>query len=257
MDLLQALTKVVHELLQASFNQPNELVTTLAYRACNYITEMHAGGPLPQQPQAADLGITLDPTTTIFALDNPIIEVEATLVHMLQNHREMPRRHLSKEASRLEQLLKDAKQVLTAWGRDPNAPGAHEGVASIRNTIDALDWFHLAVEEGGVAQMEETLEQALQAIHRTRGYMDSLIFWLRARFLDNVGSPVKRRKASPQDPGNQRQRVLPEAQEGLPQRDPRQLPPVPEPPHRHDHDQSQGSGSRNQELPGNPPPMTS
>ncbi|CAE7240962.1 unnamed protein product [Symbiodinium sp. KB8] len=147
-DLLQALTKVVHELLQASFNQPNELVTTLAYRACNYITEMHAGGPLPQQPQAADLGITLDPTTTIFALDNPIIEVEATLVHMLQNHREMPRRHLSKEASRLEQLLKDAKQVLTAWGRDPNAPGAHEGVASIRNTIDALDWFHLAVEEG-------------------------------------------------------------------------------------------------------------
>ncbi|OLP87868.1 hypothetical protein AK812_SmicGene30877 [Symbiodinium microadriaticum] len=167
-DLLQALTKVVHELLQASFNQPNELVTTLAYRACNYITEMHAGGPLPQQPQAADLGITLDPTTTIFALDNPIIEVEATLVHMLQNHREMPRRHLSKEASRLEQLLKDAKQVLTAWGRDPNAPGAHEGVASIRNTIDALDWFHLAVEEGGVAQMEETLEQALQAIHRVK-----------------------------------------------------------------------------------------
>ena len=44
-DLLQALTQVIHELLQASFSQPNEMVTTLAYRACNYITERIWGSP--------------------------------------------------------------------------------------------------------------------------------------------------------------------------------------------------------------------
>ena len=171
---------------------------------------------------------------------------------MLQNHREMPSRHLSKEASRLEQMLKDAKQVLTAWGRDPAAPGAHEGVASIRNAIDALDWLHLAVEEGGVAQIEETLEQALQAIRRTRGYMDSLIVWLRARFLDNVGSPAKKRKSSQQDQETQQQQALPERHVGLPQQesrplpqqDPRQLHHGLEQPPLHEHDRGQSSGSQ-------------
>ena len=75
----------------------------------------------------------------------------------------------------MEQLLKDTKHMLLSWGKDPEAPGAHEGAASIRNALDALDWCHMAVEEGSIMQTGETLHQALQAVQRCRGYMDALL----------------------------------------------------------------------------------
>ncbi|CAE7619121.1 unnamed protein product [Symbiodinium necroappetens] len=196
-ELLQALTKVVHNLLQASFAQPSEAVTSLAYRACSYLTQMQAlfyqQNPQGETPQRNAAQGT-DPTAIVFALDNPLIEVEATLAHMAQNHGDFPRRHLYHEIARVEQLLKEAKQVLVTWGRDPDAPGAHEGTASIRNALDALDWSHLAVEEGSIVQIGETLQQALGAVQRCRGYMETLMKWLQAKFEDTSGSPVKKRR---------------------------------------------------------------
>ena len=227
-EVLQALTKVTHDLLQASVTQPNEDVTILAYRACNYIAVLNSGGApphaLPQREQPNEPDIVIDPTTTIFALDNPIIEVEATLDHMMQNHGDMPRRHLYKELARLEQMLKDAKHVLTAWGKDPNAPGAHEGVAGVRNALDALDWLHLAIEEGNVAQIGETITVALQAVQRTRGYMETLIHWLRSKFQDTSGSPAKKRKAIERASGSQQTPILVAQTPQPAQRDPPALP---------------------------------
>ncbi|OLP85735.1 hypothetical protein AK812_SmicGene33236 [Symbiodinium microadriaticum] len=204
-ELLQALTKVVHALLQASFSQPNEEVTSLAYRACNYLTMMNAEAGSPEHPPQPSnhprpgqhmQEVIADPTTTIFALDNPVIEAEATLAHMGQNYGELPRRHLYKELARIEQLLKDTKHVLVAWGRDPQAPGAHEGAAAIRNALNALDWLHLAIEEGNVAQIGDTIAEALHAVQRTKGYMEALLDWLRVKFSNTTGSPAKKRRAT-------------------------------------------------------------
>ena len=53
-----------------------------------------------------------------------MVEAEATLAHLAQTTGDL--RYLTKELSRIEQYLKDAKQIMASWGRDPNAPGAHD-----------------------------------------------------------------------------------------------------------------------------------
>ena len=201
-ELLQALTKVIHKLLQASFSQPSEQVTILAYRACSYLTQMQTLG-LPSS-NVPTLGDTPQPppTAATFTLDNPLIEADATLNQLLQGHRDIPRRHLYNEMARVEQLLSDTKHMLAAWGKDPEVPGAHEGIAGIKNALDAMDWCHLAVEEGNIAQIEETLQIAVQATQRSRNYMDMLIAWIQSRFEDNAGSPPKRKKTSERATGS-------------------------------------------------------
>ena len=199
-EVLQALTKVVHELLQASFSQPSEDVTTLAYRACGYLTQLQTAH---QPEQSGDNPDTAPANTTTFAFDNPLIEAEATLHNMVQNHGELPRRHLYCEIARVEQLLKDAKQVFATWTSHPDAAGAHEGMAGIRNALDAMDWAHLAVEEGNIAQIGETLLIATEAAQRSKGYMDTLMSWLRTKFENLTGSPVKRQRLSERASGSQ------------------------------------------------------
>ena len=200
MEILQALTKVVHDLLQASFSQPNEDVTILAYRACGYLTQLQAA--THTTPQGGGPA-AVPPTAMTFAFDNPLIEAEATLHNLYQHHADLPKRHLYSEIARVEQLLKDAKQVFASWARDPSALGAHEGMAGIRNALDAMDWAHLAVEEGGVAQIGETLLIAADATLRSKNYMDTLMTWLRARLEDNPASPVKRQRTSERASGSQ------------------------------------------------------
>ena len=122
---------------------------------------------------------------------------------MFQNHRDVPKRHLYNEIARVEQLLKDAKHVFASWARYPDAPGAHEGIAGIRNALDAMDWANLAVEEGGIAQIGETLLIASEAAQLSKTYMDTLIAWLRTRFEDNAGSPVKKQRTAERASGSQ------------------------------------------------------
>ncbi|CAE7913948.1 unnamed protein product [Symbiodinium necroappetens] len=185
-ELLQALTKVIHELLQASFSQPNEQVTILAYRACSYLTQMQTLGPPSSNAPTVGDAPQPPPTAATFTLDNLLIEADATLNQLLQGHRDIPRRHLYNEMARVEQLLSDTKHMLAAWGKDPEVPGAHEGIAGIKNALDAMDWCHLAVEEGNIAQIEETLQIAVQATQRSRNYMDMLIAWIQSRFEDDA-----------------------------------------------------------------------
>ena len=188
--------------------------------------------------------VIADPTTTIFALDNPVIEAEATLAHMGQNYGELPRRHLYKELARIEQLLKDTKHVLVAWGRDPQAPGAHEGAAAIRNALNALDWLHLAIEEGNVAQIGDTIAEALHAVQRTKGYMEALLDWLRVKFSNTTGSPAKKRRATEKATGSNQKPEMEMLPENLhaegPASEPAALPPPPHGALRHDRDRQEG-----------------
>ncbi|CAE7527033.1 unnamed protein product [Symbiodinium necroappetens] len=221
MELLQALTKVIHELLQASFSQPNEQVTILAYRACSYLTQIQALGPIQGNAPVVGGAPPPPPTAATFTLDNPLIEADATLNQLLQGHRDIPRRHLYNEMARVEQLLSDTKHMLAAWGKDPAVPGAHEGIAGIKNALDAMDWCHLAVEEGNIAQIEETLQIAMQATQRSRNYMDMLIAWIQRRFEDDAGSPPKRKRTTERATGSGESPVfVPQPQQPPPQEDP-------------------------------------
>ena len=75
---------------------------------------------------------------------------------------------------------------------DPSlCPGERERE---RCRLDAMDWAHLAVEEGNIAQIGETLLIAAEAAQRSKAYMDTLMSWLRTKFEDQSGSPVKRQR---------------------------------------------------------------
>ncbi|CAE7801297.1 unnamed protein product [Symbiodinium sp. KB8] len=133
--LLRVLQKILHEILQQSFTQPNEYLTNLAYHA--------APGP----------------TAMIFCLTNAFVEAEATL-----------------------DLLRDGRAVCKSWARDPNAPGALPGTAASQNALDGVSFSLLALEEGGIATLDENLHLALAAAQRCNKYMDQLLEWIEQQF---------------------------------------------------------------------------
>ena len=94
-----------------------------------------------------------------------------------------------------QELNKDAKAILKSWASDPEAPGALPGTAAARNTLDGIDWALLAVEEGGVANLEEALQIAAAAAKRSKRFMDELISWLQDKLAATApeGSPSPKR----------------------------------------------------------------
>ena len=81
-------------------------------------------------------------------------------------------------------------------------------MAAIRNALDAIDWLDLAVEEGNVAQIEDTLHIAVQAVQRSRQYMESLITWLQGRFEDTAGSPPKKQRLAERPSGSHEEPIM-------------------------------------------------
>ena len=197
----QVLAKVLHELLQKSFAQPSEAVTTLAYRACYYVHQMqkfaanearvcrarrHPGGEAVEDA---------DPFAFELAMMTPLLEAIAALEHLVQKHGELPRRVAYKELAYIQDTLESAKDTLRTWEREPEAPGVHEGVAGLRNSLDYPQWNHLAIEEGGVYQTGETLRMALQALRRSVGYVQKVCRLGQAR-SDRGNSPAANKTSS-------------------------------------------------------------
>ena len=182
---MELLGKIIHELLEQTFRQPQEYITELAYYACFYHKKLQAlqarGNPMAP-PMAVP---RTEPTDTVLNFRNPIIEAEATLTHIAANHEGLPRRHLQRELVRAEELLKDAKAILKSWASDPEAPGPV--------TLDGIDWALL--EEGGIANMEEALQVAAAAAQRSSKFMAELISWLHDKLAANApeGSPSPKR----------------------------------------------------------------
>ena len=94
--------------------------------------------------RARPLHPQLDPTAVGFFMQNPLIETEDTLVHLLQHHDGLPQRHLLQELARAESLVKQGNDL---FARDPNVPRAQEGVAGLRHALAAADFAHRAVSE--------------------------------------------------------------------------------------------------------------
>ena len=202
--ILQLLQKILHELLQQSFAQPNEYLTNLAYHACYYLSKLASTNERQLQPtpegdnpnHAAALG----PTAMVFCITNAFVEAEATLDSLFRNHRDLPRRHLEKELRRVENLLRDGRAVFKSWARDPNAPGALPGTAASQNALDGVSFSFLSIEEGGIASLEENLQLALAAAQRCNQYMDQLLAWIQQQFHDSNqrGSPPPKKRRTEQ-----------------------------------------------------------
>ena len=123
-----------------------------------------------------------EPTDTV----NPIIEAEARLAHLAANHEKLPQHRLRRELMRAEDLLMHAKATLKGWASDPEAPGALPGTAAVRNTLDGIDWALLAVEEGGVANVDEALQIAAAAAKRSKKFMEELFNWRTSKPAANM-----------------------------------------------------------------------
>ncbi|OLP90347.1 hypothetical protein AK812_SmicGene28074 [Symbiodinium microadriaticum] len=182
MDLLE---KILQNLLEQTFQQPNEYATQLAYHACFYLNKLRelrpAGRTLP--PQATE---PTAPTDFQLNVHNPLIEAEATLSNLANNHVDLPMRHVQRELLRAEALLKEGRALLKSWSNDPEAPGALPGTAATRNALDGIDWALLATEEGGVATMDEAIRHAAEATQRSNQYMMELISWLQGKFSQDA-----------------------------------------------------------------------
>ncbi|CAE7238876.1 unnamed protein product, partial [Symbiodinium necroappetens] len=168
--LLRLLQKILHEMLQQSFALPSDYLTSLAYHACYYMSKLQStnerhlqqsghAGVNPEPPQAAG------PTAMVFCITNA--------------------------------LLQDGRAIFKSWARDPQAPGALPGTAASQNALDGVSWAFLAIEEGGVATLDEALQNAWQATQRCNKYMDELLAWIEKQFQANTGagspSPKRRR----------------------------------------------------------------
>ena len=197
--LLRLLHRVLHEILQQSFSHPNEYLTNLAYHACYYLSKLQStndrqtyemsSGSFPAQTAPG-------PTAMVLCITNSFVEAEATLDSLVQNHRELPRRHLEKELRRAEGLLRDGRAIFKSWARDPNAPGALPGTAASQNALDGVSFSHLSIEEGGIASLEENLQLALAATQRCSTYMNQLLEWIETHFQDGIdkGSPSPKKR---------------------------------------------------------------
>ncbi|CAE7303509.1 unnamed protein product [Symbiodinium sp. CCMP2456] len=212
-NVLNLLRDTLHNLLEASFQQTSETVTILAYKACHYVGKLETLQEARQREasEQVTLGLSagncpsplpdnaeqvIDPATVVFRVQNPLLETEATLMHLGEHHHELPNRHLRKELLRLDGLVQDAKAMMASWGRDPRAPSSEAGISSLKNALQSLTWAQLAVEEGSILQTSEALQAVLQAVQRGNASMQHLLEWLSTKFTGDVvrGSPSPKKR---------------------------------------------------------------
>ena len=230
--IMRALQRLLQDLLHRSFTQPNPQLTDLAYLAAFYLDKLAVLHQVCLHDQI-DGGIPPEIHAEPMPIQNVLVPVEEALVNLEQNHRELPSRDILKALDYVLGALLEAKQIFLAWGKDPQAPGAHEGAAGVRNTLDALDWFHLAVTEGSLAQMGEYSTVALQAARRSTQYMSRLIQWISQKPRPRIAAadlPAKRRRQDERASGShQAPRYATNIELGMPQGT---SPPLPLPPGR-------------------------
>ena len=218
--LLRILQKILHEMLQQTFSTPNEYLTHLAYHSCYYLSKLQSTSDRAAQcsePGENPTGETkAGPLAMVFCITNAFVEAEAALDSLVQHQHELPRRHLLKELRRAEALLKDERAVFKSWARNPDAPGALPGTAASQNALDGVDFSFLASEEGGVANLDESLRIALAATQRCNQYMNQLLDWIQSHCHDELsgGSPSpKRRRVEAPSGSDCQPRFVPEASE--------------------------------------------
>ena len=134
-------------------------------------------------------------TDTVLSVRIPIIEAEATLARIAVNHEALPQCHVQGELTRVEVLLKHAEGILKHQASDLEAPELFPGIAAVRNTLNRIDWTLLAVEEGGVANIEEALQIAAAAAKQSKKFTEDLLNRPRNKSAANVseGSPSSKR----------------------------------------------------------------
>ena len=179
-----------NKLSASRWSMPPTSPTTPATTSTNYRNYYQSKGKWPPTKRSS-AGAYRRPAQH----PQPLIEAEATLNHIANNHDNLPMRHVQRELTRAEHLLKEGRSLLKSWANDPEAPGALAGTAATRNTLDGIDWALLAAEEGGVANLDEALKIAAAAAQRSNGFMMELLQWLQGKLAakEPEGSPSPKR----------------------------------------------------------------
>ena len=138
--LLDILNRILQEILQQTFSTPSEYLTQLAYHACYYMSQLQHTNAANAPPSGTGPGSHQEPTEMVFCITNAFVEAEATLANLLQHHRELPARHITRELRRADTLLRDGRAVFKSWSRNPLAPGALPGTAGSQNALDGVSF---------------------------------------------------------------------------------------------------------------------
>ncbi|CAE7448026.1 unnamed protein product [Symbiodinium sp. CCMP2592] len=160
------LEALLHALLEKSFLQPRENVTTLAYTACSRVhmlrqsltTGTHSGSTLPETTQGMHL--------------NPLADAQLLLRQMLQNFDSMPLREQRRTSHRVQDIMDQVKQVLRSPGDGPQETNQAQALAGLKNAAAQASFLDLAIEERGLATIREALEALLATVDRTANYLD-------------------------------------------------------------------------------------
>ncbi|CAE7748543.1 YCF1, partial [Symbiodinium sp. CCMP2456] len=111
LQVLRLLRALLSDLLRQSHLQPREDVTELAYQACYYLDKLQTvdeqrrsslgsegeeGASRTGDAPDAAVPNNVAPTEIYFFMNNPLVEAEATLSHLVLHHNELPDRHLRK-----------------------------------------------------------------------------------------------------------------------------------------------------------------
>ena len=180
---LDDLDRLLQVLLRQSFLQPREDVTDLAYKACARLLQL-------RQALTRESDV---PTMVNTAPDGGHLMVKPLLLRQLLSQQEgMQTPRLRRTLQQLGEFLGHARLVIDSLGRSPPPEQWHEALAGIKDAEGTLDALHLAVEEGGVAAIQEALQALLSAVDRTTVYLDHAL--LDASQTNGVDHPGKRRK---------------------------------------------------------------
>ena len=220
--LLRLLQRILHEMLQQSFTLPSDYLTSLAYHACYYVSKLQSTNDRNAQQETTgghpECNVASAPTAMVFSITNAFVEAEAALESLAHHREELPQRHLVKELRRADGLLRDGRAVFKSWAKDPRAPGALPGTAASQNALDGVSWSFLAIEEGGMANLDEALQQAWQATQRCNRYMEELLDWIEKQFQEGAkeGSPSPKRRRTETATGSNSRPQFEAAEPGSP-----------------------------------------
>ncbi|CAE7305788.1 unnamed protein product [Symbiodinium sp. CCMP2592] len=189
----------LHQLLEQSFRQPNEEVTTLAYRACHSLHRLQdllqaqADTPLPPPPMPTVIQNTLP-----MAMENPLAEAQVLLRQLLQNYDTMQVHVRDGHLDRVDEAIATARSYVRDLTRQRYDTA--EALAGLRTMAANLAHLDLTLEEGGLASIQEAMEVLASTADRTATYVDTLLA-ASVSSLPTDSKSTKRRASPPRSMG--------------------------------------------------------
>ena len=193
-ETITVLRSILHNLLQQSFLQPREDVTDLAYRAAFLVSRLEENLNVDMPPNGGqDAPVSNPPGTGVtFVMTNPLGEAREILAYARAQCEGMSLRELRREIVRAGQSVTAGRGIFKSW-LGSAGPALEEGLGATQNALTSLDMAHLQTYEGGVANLQAALTDALGSTNRACAYLDQLLLWIQAQHGPLPGEPSPKR----------------------------------------------------------------